>query len=178
MDKLADTLVQQNPTLTQPIADEIAWQCQWLSAPLGLNARRECLGQPIFASGNDVPESTDHDIEALAYWPPWVSLNYRHSDETPGERDWMNAEDECQGRISGVTSCDEYPFWSSMQGGPFAVKQPHLKLISFSDNERQGSRYGNFVVNCQMSTGDAFLGIPLAPELGIPTQTRVCNGHQ
>jgi hypothetical protein len=175
--RLADTLVQQNPTLSQPVADELAWQCQWMTAPVGLNARRECSGQPIFVSGNDVPAATDHDIEALAYWPPWVALNYRHSSETPGDREWANAEDECQDRVPGVTSCDEYPFWATMQGGPFAVKQPHLELIPFVDNRDQGLRYGNFVQNCHMNTGDPFLGIPLAPELGIPTQTRICNGH-
>jgi hypothetical protein len=177
VDRLADTLVQQNSTLSQPIADDIAWQCQWLTGPLGLNAKRECGGQPIFASGNDVPRSTEHDIDALAYWPPWVALNYRHQSETPGDRLWMNAEDECQDRIPSVTSCDEYPFWATMQGGPFAVKQPHLELIPFLDNRDQGLRYGNFILNCHMNTGDGFLGIPLAPELGIPTQTRVCNGH-
>jgi hypothetical protein len=52
-----------------------------------------------------------------------------------------------------------------------------LELIPFLDNRDQGLRYGNFILNCHMNTGDAFLGIPLAPELGIPTQTRVCNGH-
>jgi hypothetical protein len=89
----------------------------------------------------------------------------------------MNDEPECQARIPGVTSCDEYPFWATMQGGPFAVKQPHLDLIPFLDSRDQGLRYGNFVTICHMNTGDGFLGIPLAPELGIPTQTRICNGH-
>lgn len=177
VDKLADTLVQQNPTLTQVIADELAWQCQWMTAPLGLNAKRECASKPIFVSGDDVPEATNHDIEALAQRPLWLQLNYRSASETPGDRDWMNSSEACQGRVPGETACDEYPFWATMQGGPFGSPTPHLKLISFADNQLQGSRYGNFVVNCHMATGDAFLGVPLAPELGVPTQTRICNGH-
>ena len=177
VDRLADTLVQQNPTLTQPIADEIAWECHWLTAPLPLNAKRACSSQPIFASGSDVPTATDHDIEALASRPHWLQLNYRHSSETPGNREWMNSEPECQDRVPGVTACDEYPFWATMQGGPSAVPKPHLDVISYLDNRDQGLRYGNFVQNCHMTTGDKFLGIPLAPDLGIPTQTRICNGH-
>ena len=38
VNRIAETLVQQNPALSQPIADEIAGQCQWSTAPVGLNA--------------------------------------------------------------------------------------------------------------------------------------------
>jgi hypothetical protein len=141
-----------------------------------LNANRECLGQPIFVSGSDVPSATDHDIQALAHWPAWIGLNYRPASDTPGSRTWYLAEPECATLLGGE-ACDEYPFWASMQGGPYAVKRPHLKPIDADDNSRQGGLYGNFVTICHMNTGDAFLGVPLAPELGIPTQTRICNGH-
>jgi hypothetical protein len=147
-----------------------------MTAPVGLNARRECSGQPIFVSGNDVPAATDHDIEALSYWPAWVALNYRPAADTPGSRTWYLSEPECASAQEGL-ACDEYPLWATMQGGPYAVKRPHLKMINAADNTRQGGLYGNFVVNCHMKTGDAYLGVPLAPELGILTQTRVCNGH-
>jgi hypothetical protein len=175
VNRLADTLVQQNP-ISQPIADELAWQCQWLTAPLALNANRECAGQPVFVSGADVPTATEHDLRALAHWPAWVGLNYRPAAETPGARAWYLSQPECASLASGE-GCDEYPFWASMQGGPFAVKRPHLEPIDADDNTNQGGLYGNFVTICHMNTGDAFLGVPLPPELGIPTQTRVCNGH-
>jgi len=176
VEKLAQTLTQTQD-VPQDIADDVANQCLFLHWRAGQSGKNDCRTLPIFASGNDVPEATIHDLEALASSPFWVSLNYRHRSETPGDREWMNSEAECLDRVPGVTSCDEYPFWATMQGGPFAVKRPHLKLISSADNRDQGLRYGNFVQSCHMNTGDAFLGIPLAPQLGVPTQTRICNGH-
>jgi hypothetical protein len=181
--KLAQKLAQ-NQDIPQSMADEVANQCLFLHWRAGLSGKDDCGELPIFASGSDVPEATVHDLQALAYsfrWVPlnaqWVRLNYRHQDLTPGYRYWMNSEDECQGRVPGVTACDEYPFWATMQGGPESIPRPHLKLIDFIDNRDQGLRYGNFIQACHMATGDPFLGIPLAPELGIPTQTKLCNGH-
>jgi hypothetical protein len=181
--KLAQTLTE-NQDIPQPLADDVANQCLFLHWRAGMSGKDDCGRLPIFASGNDVPEATVHDLKALAFsfrrLPPnaqWVRLNYRHQDLTPGDRYWMNAEDECQGRVPGVTACDEYPFWSTMQGGPESIPRPHLKLIDFIDNRDQGLRYGNFIQRCHMNTGDPFLGIPLPPALGIPTQTKICNGH-
>lgn len=104
----------------------------------------------------------------------WVGLNYRPSSETPGSRTWYLAEPECASVPAG-DACDEYPFWATMQGGPYSPKRPHLEPINAKDNSDQGGLYGNFVTICRLTSGDPFLGIPLAPELGIPTQTRVCN---
>ena len=175
---LAGTLMADNPALSQKAADEVAHECLFRVGRMAVNAEHECSGLPIFASGNDVPEATNHDLEALnePYGPAWVRLNYRPASETPGSRKWYLSKPECA-QIEVGDECDEYPFWATMQGGSFGVPQPHLKPIDADDNGNQGGLYGNFVVICHMNSGDAFLGIPLAPELGIPTQTRVCNGH-
>lgn len=67
-----------------------------------------------------------------------------------------------------------YPYYASMQSGPYASIYPSLEYIAAKDNSEQGARYGNFIVACKLSTGDPFLVVPLAPALGIPT-ARLCN---
>lgn len=76
--------------------------------------------------------------------------------------------------------CDEFPFFSSEQGGPLATPTPHVQYIERIDNTRQGGFYSAFIRACELRTGTpqeganstggtAFLVIPLMPALHIPT---------
>jgi hypothetical protein len=166
---LARALVANNPGLNQARADTTANQCLFLVGRTALNAKQECSSLPIFASGDDVPEATIHDLEALAFHYPWVRLNYEFGDTKPGAG-WQTCPDMQAGQ-----QCDEYPFFATMQGGPSAVPTPHLKPINGSQNMSQGGKYGAFSGTClARQTGRPFLGIPLAPTLGIPTLA-LCN---
>lgn len=136
-----------------------------------------CETLPIFASGSDVPEATEHDLKAIAPVtgnPAWIMLNYESRQEKeagPYKPGWYE-EYACKGE-GKVTACDEYPFYSTEQAGPGAS----LEVIDWSDNSRQGGLYGNFASLCGLvvdGKGAPFLAIPLTPALGIPTQ-RICN---
>jgi hypothetical protein len=166
---LAGTLVAQNPGLSQQQADEAANQCLFLVGRTAVNAEQECANLPIFASGDDVPEATIHDLEALASHYPWVRLNYEFGETKPGAG-WQT----CPGQQPGQ-QCDEYPFFATLQGGPSAIPTPHLKAINGIQNMSQGGKYGAFSQTClARQTGRPFLGIPLPPAWGVPTLA-LCN---
>ena len=178
---VANTLQVEDETLDDAEARAIARQCLELANGAGLsNAKDECQSKPIFASGADVPESTAHDISALlSVNPAWVSLEYEPSGNK--STSWKTAP--CASLPGAPTSpgsglaCDEYPFLASTSGGGTAAPTPDLKWISTGDNSLQGSRYSSFLANCSMYSkiDKSFLGIPIPPALGIPTQTRLCG---
>ena len=64
------------------------------------------------APGSDYPEATNHRIEAIASWLPWVSLTRRI-----GPRDrWYESQPTCVQKPAG-TDCDEYPYNRTFEGG-------------------------------------------------------------
>lgn len=177
---VASVLLAKNPSLTAAQASTAADTClaQVAGALLG-DPYSQCESMPIFASGrSDVPQATDHDIAAIGTNPAWAKLNYLPSASQTGSRSWYSSLPACAGVVAGVTSCDEYPFWSSMQGGPNSVPQPHLAIIDSGQNSLQGSRYGTFVTSCHMSSGDAFISAPLPATVPTTVPTLIlCNGH-
>ncbi|HTU78600.1 MAG TPA: hypothetical protein VMF09_07560 [Solirubrobacteraceae bacterium] len=181
--EVADILEAKNESseLTKEQTEEVARRCLWEMSEAG-NDASECENLPIFLSGSDVPTATLHDLKALASHPQWVRLNYSSKKEKEKEegfdREWYEGQPGCEGAKPEGKSCDEYPFFTTQQGGPSAAQKPSLEWISAVDNREQGLRYGNFVTACKMaersSTSYAFLAIPLPPSLGIPTM-RLCN---
>jgi len=186
---LADVLMDKNPSLDQDQADRVAAMCIWLTSRASRNAYRDCGALPIFAEGNDITEKTDHDLVAIARRPRWVQLNYMASAEQAGSPGWYGSADQCKPAEPGK-QCDEYPFYSSEQGGPNAAPPVDLMKIAEADNMYGGNRYSVFLSACKMKSlaqkqaagdmtathGDAFLTIPIPPEWGVPTKTDLCNG--
>ncbi len=187
---LADHYMIHSKDLTQTAAETIAAACLWNGSRI-TNARDDCANLPIFISGSDVEEATNHDLEAISGLngatphPQWAKLNYEASGAKSGTRNWYRSVAPCDRLGRTEQQCDEYPFWATEQGGPLAPVQPHLKYISRSDNTYQGSRYGSFVTVCGLRTGTpqsganatggtTFLMIPIPPSLGIPTGW-LCN---
>jgi hypothetical protein len=167
---LAPTLTLLNPDLPQEWADNVANQCLFLMARAGENGFRNCKQLPIFASGADVPQATNHDLEALTSHFSWVQLNYEFGQTKPGAG-WQTCPD-----IQPGQQCDEYPFFATLQGGPSAVPTPDLKAINSTQNMSQGGKYSAFSASClNRETGRPFLGIPLPPAWEIPTLA-LCNG--
>jgi len=177
-------LSAQGKNLTQAAAESIAAACLWNASRI-TNARMDCVNLPIFVTGSDVAEATDHDLEAIARYPQWVKLNYEASSAKNGDRDWYRTVPPCD--VAGDTGqqCDEFPYWASEQGGPLAPITPSLKYIDGRDNTTQGGKYGGFVTACALRTGTpqtganavggtAFLVVPIASSVGIPS-TYLCN---
>jgi hypothetical protein len=123
---------------------------------------KECTTKPIFVTGRDVAEATDHDIIAIAGNFSWLKLNYVSGTirETEISRNWYSGYPECTPSQPGK-SCDEYPFFSSAQSGPGAS----LKLILSDDNSLQGSKYGTFISSCGLIESDEFYVIPIPGSL-------------
>ncbi len=169
---LTDALLERSHVLTSSEAISIARTCLWLVSRAHLNGKHRCRTLPIFASGADVPEATQHDLEALASQggAQWVQLNYEGPNK-PGDG-WQRNRCDPQ-PIRPAQQCDEYPFFATLQGGANAVPTPHLKAIDRVQNGSQGGSYGNFVTGCGLTNGDLFLGIPIHPSLGITTK-RIC----
>ncbi len=166
----------------QATAEAIAAACLWNASRASLDGLEACRSLPIFITGADVAEATDHDLEAIAGNPAWVMLNYEASGAKNGSRSWYRTVEPCD--VAGRTGqqCDEYPFWASEQGGPLAPITPSLKYIDGDDNIAQGSIYGAFVTSCGLRTGTphertnatggtAFLVVPVP---SIPS-TYLCN---
>jgi hypothetical protein len=181
--EVADVLEAKNESseLTKEQTEEVARRCLWGMSEAG-NDASECENLPVFLSGSDVPTATLHDLKALAGHPQWVRLNYdsrkQKLEEEGVKEKWYLGEPGCEGTPPEGKSCDEYPFFATIQGGPEAAVKPSLEWIIHSDNTEQGGKYGNFVTACKMAersaTEYAFIAIPLPPSLGIPT-TRLCN---
>jgi hypothetical protein len=172
----AELLRELNPQLeTERESRIVIKQCQRLmiraALPIG-----NCTSTPIFASGDlDVPQATKHDIEALLYYPGWVRLNYERRSGKSGQG-WYENLPVCAER-SQTINCDEFPFFSTEQGGGSAKPRPSLKLIDAKQNQWQGNRLGRFYAACGVNVGQGrpFLNVPMPPGSNIPTLI-LCNG--
>lgn len=145
------------------------------NALTGLDPYQECSSTPIFASGrSDVGEATQHDTEALAHNPAWVQLNYRPAAENPSYDQWYRYDPICVAK-AGDQNCDEYPFYSTQQGGHLAVPRPSLKAINGAQNQLQGTKFNTFRAACGLQSGDEFLAIPIPASAPTVPTVAVCN---
>jgi hypothetical protein len=183
-DKLADRLQVLNPELAAPAANAVARQCLYLLGKRGLNGSAECQRYPVFSSGSDVETATEHDLGAIKSWLPWTLLNYDERGQSkPGYGEWYKAFVPCiPGSYDGsVHHCDEFPFISTLQGGPepFGGRRPDLELINASDNSLQGSLLFHRLYNkCGFTVrvdNPEFLNVPLSPTGPVGT-IGLCNG--
>lgn len=173
----AETLEELNPQLeSEREAEIVAKQCRRLvvraSLPTG-----DCTELPIFASGDlDVPQATQHDFEAIQQYPAWAKLNYESSTGKSGAG-WYGSDPVCEEKPKGF-DCDEYPFFSTEQGGKTSLPRPSLKPVLSSQNRRQGGLLGNFYAKCGVNYGKGrpFLNVPMPPGSNVPTLT-LCNGN-
>ena len=152
--KLADRLMGQNQKVDQEVADDVATQCTFLHWRAGKSPGR-CASLPIFVSGSDVAEATEHDLGALAEvgYAPWLLLNREQSSTKPGDG-WQTTGGRCT--PTELRACHEYPFFGTEQGGPLAYKrgpEPIIGLALREENSLQGTRYSQFISACTMKTG-------------------------
>ena len=142
------------------------------------SATRECSTASVFVSGGDnANEASEHDLEAIWANPGWVHLNYLQPEDR-GNRHWYSSEPECTTNVVANTDCDEFPFFSTFQGGGQAVPRPSLKRISSSSNRSQGASLSHFYRTCGISPGEGFyiIPVPLSVTGGLPYPTGgVCD---
>lgn len=99
------------------------------------------------------------DTETGNPTPPqiqWQTLDRAaHPDDTTNPSWHSNSPYNCTGSGS-VTHCDEWPWFSTRQGGPGA----HLRKIDASENSASGSDRGAFYTICGVSDGDLYFVAP------------------
>lgn len=158
-------------------ARAIAAQC----VALGVTDE-ECENLPIFAPGSDIPAATQNDVQGLAKNVAWVRLNY--ADEAQRARDqWYIGIAPCvQGTYNtdaaNPEDCDEYPYRSTLQGGPGA----HIAPIPRAQNRLEGQYLGTFYSASGCNVGTATYANPDRAFLVLPTPTvhtsMWCNATQ
>jgi hypothetical protein len=169
-------------TTTTTAFEQITERCMWQISKLAKDPVEECISLPIFALGSNIKTATEHAITALYGEhgePKWLILNYesKETKEAKGEsREWYRGKSGCEGETPAEKSCDEYPFFTTLQGGPNGDPLPSLAFINAADNSKQGGYYGHFLKFCKIAEKGAFISLPLPPSLGITTKTRLCNG--
>ena len=114
-----------------------------------------CKGA-VYFPGHDVQEAARNDAAGIVRNPPWAQLQYLGNAEVNRPtRDWYNhpAPGICNvGKVTGVTSCDEYPYWASAEGGP-GTPTPEVKQIDALQNSREGSQWYSFGSVCGLDKG-------------------------
>jgi hypothetical protein len=84
---------------------------------------------------------------------------------------WKDHLPECAGKVvKNVIDCDEYPYFTSSEGGPAggAKPQAHLKPLDAGANRSAGASLRWFYQACQLEDNDAYGVIPLPLELELP----------
>ncbi len=115
-----------------------------------------CETEKIFLPGLNVFQAAQHDAEAIVSNPAWVKLT---RGQVPGvNAGWYSRDSRCFGTLPTATACDEYPYFSTVQGGPGAS----LKTIDAAQNSLEGTRLNQFyaVSRCNVPQGASFLVIP------------------
>jgi hypothetical protein len=143
---------------------EIVRQCEQNLAQWGdANGLSDdaCSTTPIFATGSDVAEATQHDLEAITANPEWFQLTFMPQDQklaaiAPETRSWHQKTSGCADKVIGQ-NCDEFPYFSSHEGVKFIdlgnrQLEPlvSLKSIDGRQNQLQGSWYGQFSNQCRL----------------------------
>lgn len=115
--------------------------------------------------GGDTPETTAHIVDALRSQPALLT-RAAHPAST-SSRAWYQGDPRCAGSPRDAMSCDEYPFFTSLQGGPGAS----LRLVPGWEQNRQGGYLRNFYATCGIAEGEDFL---VGPMPSAATTTFTC----
>jgi hypothetical protein len=141
-----------------------------------------CLELAIFSPGLDVRKAAEHDIEAIAAGQPAV-LHYKSQADKnsgafplpPGWYTRVAYKYECGALADGylpggATNCDEYPYYTTAEGGPGAS----LKNVRYDHNQLEGSMLGQFVDACGLNLGTSNGEYIVAPTI-VLNSVGVCS---
>ena len=157
-----------------------------LAGVIGVN-EHPCRDWVVFIPGSDAGEAALHDQAAIASHPGWAVLSYRTLDTRVDlDRGWYRAgnfatysgDGDCapKPKTRGV-ECDEYPFYSTDEGGPGAS----LREVPRDQNQREGNALVSMYQDgsCAMTSGSRFFVVPVAVRLTsvAPDGTGVVNSY-
>lgn len=140
-----------------------------------------CTDDPIFFPGADAGHAALHDAQAIATHPTWAKLTYmsgKSKRATGVKNRWYGKGDfgtSADGRCwpdpaKRGTNCDEYPYYSTVEGGPGAS----LREVPAAENQAEGNALNQMYSdpNCRMegvgSGSTRYFVVPVAVPLGMP----------
>jgi len=174
--------LRNNPSLVRAVAQACLQQsARMMFEGDGWVTRNPCGTSTIFFPGTAAEAAANHDEDVIMGNPTLMRLNYmsrtakRASGILPT---WKDPDPACAARSAiDNTACDEYPFYSSEQGGPGA----DLMVIDADENSSEGGSLGSMTTTCLLKSatpspavgqanhdGDHYLVVPVA-RLGLPT---------
>jgi hypothetical protein len=139
---------------------------QYDNIPIVPITLEDCEDLAIYSPGQDVPEAEQHDFDAIGAGQPSV-LHYMNSTDKTARgtsSGWYSAVAYNNCGLGSTpaapnTECDEYPYYSSAEGGPGAS----LRQISADDNGRQGNQLQTFYSQCGLNgtgTSSEYIVVP------------------
>ena len=146
---------------------DLATNSTWATLA-GITADDPCSTMPVYFSGGDVAEATQHDLDVLLQHPEYLLLHYVKNSEHTADpaRPAPQTIPACAGMDSSVQQCDEFPFYSVDEG--LSTAPPDYRAIPILDNRNQGIGLREFYRTCEPlqksergSPDRAFLHIPL-----------------
>ena len=144
----------------------------------------ECESKPIFVPGGKAgagKEAAVHDLAVIAAHPSLVQLWYisnKEKEKTGVDRRWYYTGSgylpPCTGKVAKYKiECDEYPYYSSTEGGQAAYNvygQGVLDPIDWKDNRIEGAALYQMYRDprCNMTSAVASPASPGSPYLVVP----------
>lgn len=117
------------------------------------NPRKCKLTIPVLVVGSETRETSQHILDAqlgggtnLLNSPFWLTRR-----SPPHSRSWIRSSTACKGRVRGVTSCDEYPFASTEEGGVGNRARVSLRPVPVTEQALQGGLLSVFYGACRIS---------------------------
>jgi len=91
-----------------------------------------------------IEATTLHIAASLTMEPSWAELHYVPS--KPGDHSWYRTMGICSPSSdpNNLTTCDEYPFFSTREGGPSAHPQPSVIEVPRNETQPQGTSMSSF----------------------------------
>jgi RHS repeat-associated protein len=180
--------LQQQAAAEAAMQQSKADQCKATNPTGPVNDPTSPCGRPglkIFFPGADTWATTNHDLNAIAGYPLW---GYLVKSPGAGEkyRNWydqarfypQDSSNPCFRRQKGVIACDEYPFYKTIEGGPFVWPLPSLATTSLTESNTQGAHIKNFYYDpeCGLVDYDVIRGgYFVIPTLIAPKTFWICN---
>jgi hypothetical protein len=163
-----------------PQEEQVEYAGAAATACLNLYTLNLCETKAVWLPGSDVSDVATHDVDAIASGQPGLLTYVSAADKIASgvPRSWYTSPRYSDGLCSGTAppdqQCDEYPYYSTLQGGPTSVANPldgDLRYVNGSQNGSEGGQRRAFYSYCGLNTaiGDNadFIVVP-APEL-FPT---------
>jgi hypothetical protein len=134
---------------------------------IGSGGKCDVTKYNVFYPGWDTPATTMHIFDAIGLNPRWANL---HRATGSGSRRWYKSDPACAGS-SLLMWCDEYPFYTSLEGGPGAS----LRLVPATEQMSQGGKLSAFYAACKVIANDPWEGAFGVVPGRMPTTTWTCK---